>query len=159
MPNDCCTLKTHTQNCYYYSWWWEYIRIMWSYFWVEINSRDLITKVLHPKLSKKDALSLAYTIDCVCSSMFWPKTSYLEAKIDSFLSYMLSNLWALMIQKKKVKHEKMNSKVGYFSILRWRNFSMYCPKRPDLHRNKKLQDSFNCLEHLVSRLCKDLNLV
>ena len=39
---------------------------------------------MHPKLSKKDTLTLAYTIDCL--SLFWPKKLYLEAKIDSFLS-------------------------------------------------------------------------
>ena len=82
------------------------------------------SKVIHPKFYKNVPSTLAYTIECVCFGLFWPKKLHFKPKIGLFLNFMIINflLWTLKVaffRKWDSLIKSLNLPKNYSKILSW----------------------------------------
>ena len=55
---------------------------------------DNTSKVTYPNYYKKYAYTLAHSMTFMCFCLFWPKKVDFKAKIESFLIFMLNNVFS-----------------------------------------------------------------
>ena len=61
----------------------------------------------------KDAYALAFTIECVCFSLFWSQKVHFKAKIIGFITFLLINF---LVRTLQCEETKLKNKIGHVNM-------------------------------------------